>query len=161
MTIIGKEDPKYIPLVGWDKDYVNRSPLDFFSWGHIAFGIALFSLLSLLITIPEYLDQKALIPWWLIIVIVIFLLLLWEFVENVILYSLGWKFGDRQDSLVNFIWDTIFGISGALLTWLMKWVIMDVYNARGRWFYIADALFFGIILLIYFIGYGIYKSKNK
>ncbi|HEY0089867.1 MAG TPA: hypothetical protein VGB37_13545 [Candidatus Lokiarchaeia archaeon] len=158
---MGKEDPKYIPLIGWDKDYISRSPFDFYSWGHIALGIALFLLLSLLITVPEYLGQKALIPWWLIIIIVIFILLFWEFFENVILWRLGWKFESRQDSLVNFIWDMIFGISSALLTWLIKWIIMDVYNASGRWFYIAGALLFGIILVIYFIGYGIYKSKNK
>ena len=150
-----------IPLVGDTDDYINRSPWDFYSWGHIALGIALFLLLSLLITVPEYFGQKALIPWWLIIVIVIFLLLLWEFFENVILYSLGFKFGNRQDSLVNFLWDVILGISSALLTWLLKWIVMDIYNFRGRWFYIAGALFFGIILVIYFIGYGIYKSKNK
>ena len=161
MIITGKENPKYVPFIGWDEDYIGRSAWDFYSWGHIALGIASFLLLSLLITVPEYLRQKALIPWWLIIVIVIILLLIWEFVENVILWRLGWKFEDRQDSLANFIWDMVFGITSALTMWLMKWIIMDRYNAKGRWFYIAGAVLFGIVLVAYVIGYGIYKSKNK
>ncbi|MFX1393367.1 MAG: hypothetical protein ACFFAH_07315 [Promethearchaeota archaeon] len=158
---MGKDDPKYIPLVGWDKDYVGRSPWDFYSWGHIALGIASFLLISLVITIPEALGGKGFIPWWLVIIIVLFVLLFWEFFENVILWLLKWKFEERQDSFINFLWDVIFGMLGALVMWLFKWIIMDLLGMLGRWFYIAGAISFGIIILGYLIGYGIYKSKNK
>lgn len=40
---------KHIPLVGDVKHYVGRSPWDFYSWGHIAMGIASFLLLSLML----------------------------------------------------------------------------------------------------------------
>ena len=33
---------KYVPFVGLVEDYVGRSPWDFYSWGHIAFGIGSF-----------------------------------------------------------------------------------------------------------------------
>ncbi|KON26979.1 hypothetical protein AC481_06105 [miscellaneous Crenarchaeota group archaeon SMTZ-80] len=158
---MGKDDPKYIPLVGWDKDYVGRSPWDFYSWGHIALGIASFLLISLLITVPEALGGKGLIPWWLIIIIVLFILLFWEFFENVILWLLKWKFEERQDSFINFLWDVIFGMLGSLVMWLFQWIIMDLLGMLGRWFYIAGAISFGIIILAYLIGYSIYKSKNK
>ena len=68
---MGKDDPKHIPLIGMDADYIGRSFFDFYSWGHIALGIASYLLLSLLITVPEALGGNALIHWWLIIVIVI------------------------------------------------------------------------------------------
>jgi len=158
---MGKDDPKYIPLVVWDKDYVGRSPWDFYSWGHIALGIASFLLISLLITVPEALGGKGLIPWWLIIIIVLFILLFWEFFENVILWLLKWKFEERQDSFINFLWDVIFGMLGSLVMWLFQWIIMDLMGMLGRWFYIAGAISFGIIILAYLIGYSIYKSKNK
>jgi len=158
---MGKDDPKHIPFIGLDADYVGRSPLDFYSWGHIALGIATYLLLSLLITIPEALGGNALIHWWLIIVIVLIILLVWEFVENVILWSLGWKFEDRQDSMVNFLFDIIFGAIGACTMWLSAWIIMIVLGALGRWYYIFGAILFGIIILAYLIGYSMYKSKNK
>ena len=158
---MGKDDPKHIPLVGLDADYVGRSPWDFYSWGHIALGIATFLLLSLLITVPEALGGNALIHWWLIIIIVLIILFIWECVENVILWSLGYKFEDRQDSLANFLWDLIFGIMSAGAMWLSAWIIMDVLGAPGRWFYIVGAVIFGLAILAYLIGYSMYKSKNN
>ena len=158
---MGKDDPKYIPLVGWDKDNIGRSPWDFYSWGHIALGIASFLLISLLITVPEALGGKGLIPWWLIIIIVLFVLLFWEFFENVVLWLLNWKFEDRQDTFINFLWDVIFGMLGALVMWLFQWIIMDLLGMLGRWFYVSGAISFSTIIIAYLVGYSIYKSKNK
>ena len=67
-------EDKHIPLIGNVKDYVGRSPWDFYSWGHMALGIAIYLLLSLLITVPEALGGQGLIPWWSIILIVLFIL---------------------------------------------------------------------------------------
>ncbi|TFG24203.1 MAG: hypothetical protein EU529_04840 [Promethearchaeota archaeon] len=147
-------------MVGLDSDYVGRSPWDFYSWGHLALGIALFLLVSLFITVPEALGGQALIPWWSIIIIVLFLLLFWEFFENVVLYLLGWKFEDRQDSFWNFLWDMIFGMAAASVMWLFQWIIMDLLGELGRWFYIAGAISFGVVILAYLIGYSMYKSQE-
>ena len=157
---MGKDNPKHIPLVGLDADYVGRSPWDFYSWGHMALGIALFLLLSLLITIPEFLEGQGIIPWWSIIIIVLFLLLFWEFFENIVLWALGWKFEDRQDSFWNFLWDMIFGMATASVMWLFQWIIMEILEAPGRWFYVAGAISFGVVMLAYFIGYSWYKFQN-
>ena len=158
---MGKEDPKYIPLVGWDKDYVGRSPWDFYSWGHICLGIALFLIISLLITVPEALGGTGFIPWWSVILIVLFFSLFWEFFENIILWAMKWKFEDRQDSFVNFLWDVIFGLIGGGATWILKWLVMDYLGKLGRWFYIFGAVLFGIILIAYLIGFAMYKMKNN
>ena len=158
---MGKDDPKHIPFVGMDADYIGRSAWDFYSWGHIALGIALCLLLSLLITVPEALGGQALISWWLIMVLVLIILFIWECIENVILWGLGWKFEDRQDSLVNFLWDIIFGAIGAGSMWLSAWIIFDVLGALGRYFYIFSAIIFGLVIVAYLIGYSMYKSKNK
>ena len=157
---MGKDDPKHIPLIGMDADYIGRSFFDFYSWGHIALGIASYLLLSLLITVPEALGGNALIHWWLIIVIVIIILFIWEFVENGILWALGWKFEDRQDSFANFLMDIIFGIIGAGAMWLSAWIVFDVRGALGRYYYIFGACIFGLVIVAYLIGYAMYKSKK-
>ena len=55
---------RYIPFIGRINDYVGRSPLDFYSWGHIAFGIGAFSIFSLIITIFELIfSTAAIMPW--------------------------------------------------------------------------------------------------
>ena len=157
---MGKDNPKNIPLVGLDADYVGRSPWDFYSWGHMALGIACFLLLSLFITVPEALGGQALFPWWLVIIFVLVILLVWEGFENIVLWALGWKFEDRQDSFLNFLWDMIFGMATAAVIWLFQWIIMDILGALGRWFYVAGAISFGVVLLAYFIGYSMYKSQE-
>ena len=157
---MGKDDPKHIPFVGMDADYIGRSPWDFYSWGHIALGIASFLLLSLLITVPRALGGQALIPWWLIIIIVLLLLFLWECIENVILWALKWKFEDRQDTFVNLLWDIIFGMIGAGAMWLCEWIIFDVLGALGRYYYIFGSIIFGLVIVAYLIGYSMYKSKK-
>ncbi len=159
---MGKDEPHYVPLIGYDTDYVGRSPWDFYSWGHINMGIAAFSLLSLIITISEWMwgPGNALIDWWVIMVIVLIYALVWEFVENVILWRMGWKFEDRRDSWPNLIWDVIFVILGGAVMWLFKWLIMDLSGQLGRYFYITAAISFGVVLLAYFIGYT-RTNKNK
>lgn len=152
---------KHIPLVGDVKHYVGRSPWDFYSWGHIAMGIASFLLLSLMITITEYYIGPAIISWWMIMVFVLIIALVWEFIENVILYSWGWKFEKRRDSFLNFLWDVIFVAIGGLVMWLFKWIIMDLLAKRGTYFYIVGIISFGIILLAYFIGFFITNENTK
>ncbi|MFX0070234.1 MAG: hypothetical protein ACFFAO_04000 [Candidatus Hermodarchaeota archaeon] len=131
---MGKDEPKYIPLIGYDSDYVGRSPWDFYSWGHIDMGIGAFLLISLIITVTEWVlgPGSAIVEWWMVLALVILFSLIWEFIENVILWKLGWKFEDRQDSWPNFIWDVIFVILGGGLMWLFKWIIMDSLGYLGR-----------------------------
>ncbi|MBY8983972.1 MAG: hypothetical protein KGD65_02790 [Candidatus Lokiarchaeota archaeon] len=156
----GKE--RYIPFIGRIMDYVGRSPLDFYSWGHIAFGIGAFSIFSLIITIFELIfSTTAVMPWWWIMTFVIAVGIGWEVIENTILWKLGVKFENRRDSFVNAFFDVIFVILGGLATWLLKWIIMDVMGEFGRWFYISALVLFVIILIAYFIGFYITNEETK
>jgi len=157
---MGKDkSDKHIPLVGTVEEYVGRSPLDFYSWGHIELGIASFLLLSLLITVTEALIGPALLSWWHIIVIIIIIAIFWELFENTVLYALGAKFENRRDSLINSLWDIILAVIGGLVMWLFKFLIMDAWGYRGLYFYIVGIISFVIILICYFIGFFITSRK--
>ncbi|MFW9987866.1 MAG: hypothetical protein ACFFC3_04360 [Candidatus Odinarchaeota archaeon] len=151
----------YIPFVGLLEDYVGRSPLDYYSWGHIAFGIAAFSLFSLIITIWEIFIEEATMSWYYILIFVLIVAVCWELIENTILWKLNLKYENRKDSLINSLFDIIFVIFGGASTWLLKWIIMDVMGHFGRWFYLTALIYFLLVLVAYFIGFLITNEETK
>ncbi len=151
----------YVPFVGLLEDYVGRSPMDYYSWGHIAFGIASFAIFSLIITLWELFVGPAPISWYFILIFVLVVGVGWEIIENTILLKLGLKYENRKDSFVNAFFDIIFVIGGGAATWLMKWIIMDVMGERGRWFYVSALISFLIMLISYFIGFYITNETTK
>ncbi|MHA2007334.1 MAG: hypothetical protein ACXABO_09690 [Promethearchaeota archaeon] len=156
----GKEH--YVPFVGLLEDYVGRSPLDYYSWGHIAFGIGAFSIFSLIITIYELIfNVEAVMPWWWIMTFVLLVGVGWEIIENTILWKLGVKYENRKDTFANAFFDIIFVILGGSATWLLKWIIMDVLGQMGRWFYVSALILFVLVLIAYFIGFFITNEKTK
>ncbi|MEJ2296227.1 MAG: hypothetical protein P8Y23_15870 [Candidatus Lokiarchaeota archaeon] len=152
---------EYVPFVGKVEDYLGRSPWDFYSWGHIAFGIASFSLLSLMITITEALIGPSFIAWWFIMLSTFLIGVIWEIIENTILLWWGWRHQFRRDSFANSLWDIIFVTGGGVSTWLLKWVIKDYLSLAGRYFYIAALIYFCILLIAYFIGFYITNKNTK
>lgn len=152
---------RYVPFVGLLEDYVGRSPWDFYSWGHIAFGIGAFSIFSLIITLWEQYVGPATMPWFWILIFVIIVAIGWEIIENTILWRLGAKYENRRDSFVNAFFDILFGILGGLATWFLKWIVMDIMGALGRWFYVSAIILFVLILIAYFIGFYITNQKTK
>lgn len=156
-----ESDKHYVPFIGLLENYVGRSPLDYYSWGHIAFGIASFSLFSLIITLWELFTGPAPISWYFILIFVFTVAVVWELFENTILWRLGLKYENRKDSLINALFDIIFVIGGGVTTWLMKWIIMDVMGLLGRWFYISALILFLIVLIAYFIGFYITNENTK
>lgn len=152
---------EYVPFIGTVEDYLSRSPWDYYSWGHIDFGIASFLLLSLLITITEALIGPAIIDWWLLMIFVLIVGVVWELLENTIIYWWGWRPLNRRDSWINAIWDIIFVCIGGAVMWLLKWILMDVFSVRGTWFYVGGLISFIIILIGYFIGFYITNKMTK
>ena len=156
------EKNRYAPFIGLLEDYVGRSALDFYSWGHIAFGIGAFSIFSLIITVIELIFlTAAIMPWWWIMSFVIAVGIGWEIIENTILWKLGVKYENRRDTFVNAFFDVIFVILGGSTTWLFKWIIMDVMGELGRYFYISALILFLLVLIAYFIGFYITNKKTK
>lgn len=161
MSSEDSEKKHYVPFVGLLEDYVGRSPLDYYSWGHIAFGIAAYAIFSLMITIWELLIGPATMPWYYILIFVLVVAVFWELIENTILWRLGLKYENRKDSFINALFDIIFVIGGGAATWLMKWIIMDVMGHFGRWFYLSALIFFCLVLIAYFIGFYITNEETK
>ena len=155
------ENKHYVPFIGLLEDYVGRSPWDYYSWGHIAFGIATFAIFSLIINLWELLIGPSPMPWYYILIFVFIVAVIWELIENTILWRLGLKYENRKDSFLNAFFDIIFMIIGGLATWLLKWIIMDVMGELGRWFYISALCLFLLALIAYFIGFYITNEKTK
>ena len=161
MSSEGSGKKRYVPFVGLLEDYVGRSPWDYYSWGHIAFGIGAFSIFSLIITLWELFIGPAVLAWYFILIFVIIVGIGWEIIENTILWKLGVKYENRKDSFINALFDVLFVILGGLATWLLKWIIMDVMEELGRWFYLSAIILFVIILIAYFIGFFITNENTK
>lgn len=155
------EKKYYVPFVGLLEDYVGRSPLDYYSWGHIAFGIGAFSIFSLIITLWELYVGPATLPWYFILIFVIIVGIVWEIFENTILWKLGVKYENRKDTFINAFFDIVFVIVGGIVTWFLKWIIMDIMGELGRWFYLSAIIMFVIVLIAYFIGFYITNEKTK
>ncbi len=152
-------DDKYIPLVGATSEYVGRSPWDFYSWGHICTGIAAFLIFSLLITLTEIFIGPPILMWWHVLSFVVIFAIIWELFENIVLWRLGVKFENRQDSIWNSLWDIIFTTGGGLLAWLIKYIIINLLAKGIIWFYIYGAAAFGVVFLFYLIGFLITSRK--
>ncbi|MFX1304129.1 MAG: hypothetical protein ACFFBV_10145 [Promethearchaeota archaeon] len=155
------EKKHYVPFIGLLEDYVGRSPWDFYSWGHIAFGIGSFSIFSLIITLWEFFVGPTAMLWYYILIFVIIVALVWELIENTILWKLGLKYENRKDSFINALFDIIFVILGGLATWLLKWIIMDLMVQLARWFYLSAIVLFVLVLIAYLIGYYITNETTK
>ncbi len=152
----------YVPFIGFIEDYVGRSPIDYYSWGHIAFGIGAFSIFSLIITVFELIfSTSAVMPWWWIMTFAIAVGIGWEIIENTILWKLGVKYENHRDYFANAFFDILFVILGGATIWLLKWITMDFLGHLGRWFYVAALILFLIVLIAYFIGFFITNEKKK
>lgn len=151
----------YVPLVGLLEDYVGRSPLDYYSWGHIAFGIASFTIFSLIINLWELFIGPTTMHWYYLLIFVIIVAIGWEIIENTILWKLGLKHENRRDSFINAFFDIIFMAVGGSTSWLFKWIIMDFIGALGRFYYLAALILFILVLIAYFIGFFITNKNTK
>ncbi|MFX1315430.1 MAG: hypothetical protein ACFE9T_06165 [Promethearchaeota archaeon] len=156
------KDRHYVPFIGLLEDYVGRSPIDFYSWGHIDLGIGSFIIFSLIITVYQYFwEQPATLEWYWIYIMVIIVAIVWELFENIVLWRLGLKYEDRKDTVLNAFFDVVFVMTGAVVMWLFKWLIVDLMEERFRWFYLVGLISFVVILICYFIGYYITNENTK
>ncbi|MFX1495905.1 MAG: hypothetical protein ACFFBH_00115 [Promethearchaeota archaeon] len=161
MSSQDSEKKYYVPFIGLLEDYVGRSPLDYYSWGHIAFGIASFTIFSLIINLWELFIGPAPIHWYYLLIFVIIVAVVWEIIENTILWKLGLKYENRRDSFINALFDIIFMAIGGATSWLLKWIIMNIIGALGRFYYLAALILFIFVLIAYFIGFYITNENTK
>jgi uncharacterized membrane protein YeaQ/YmgE (transglycosylase-associated protein family) len=128
---------------------VGQSWFDFFSIGHICFGIGAFILLSLFYSIPKAKGYTPIFSLLMVFICTVVILVIWEVGENLIVFWLGWgdlRFGGRPDSLQNMTTDLLLGIIGALIACIYAYLAFE--KDKKIWEYYL----FGIINLCIWIG---------
>jgi len=129
---------------------VGLSWFDFYSIGHICFGIAAFTILSLFYTIPKKRGKTPLISLLFVFLLSIVLFIGWELLENLLFIQIGWKFEGRADSWANIITDIIMGMVGALGSWAFCHLVFD---KNSFWIYYlfgicGFALWLGVFMIM-------------
>jgi len=134
---------------------VGVSWLDFYSIGHICFGIGVFLFFSLFYTIPKNKGHVPIFSLLLVFIITFVILIAWELLENLLFIEIGWKFEGRLDSWQNITTDIIFGIIGALISWLFCHLIFT--KGKNIWaYYIFGIIGFGLWLGVFIILRAVY-----
>jgi uncharacterized membrane protein YeaQ/YmgE (transglycosylase-associated protein family) len=137
-------------LVATQVSEVGVSWFDFYSIGHICLGIGVFLFFSLFYTIPKSKGSTPLFSLLFVFILSIILLVIWEVVENTVLYWIGLKFEHRLDSPQNIFTDMIMGSIGALLAWFFAYVTFE--QDRKVWpYYIFGIICFGLWLGVFII----------
>ena len=148
-------------MVASSKADVGRAPIDYFSWGHVDMGVAVFLLFSLINLIPSSISGNlgTVTPFWLSIVLTIVVAVVWEILENTLFVDWGIKFEGRKDSLVNSLWDILFVILGGLIMWGIKSLMINVILGTDGIpaFYIVGVILFVAVLIAFFIGRAMTK----
>lgn len=137
-------------LVATSIDDVGVAAFDFYSIGHICFGLGVLLFFSLFFLIPKYHNNDPIFPLWLVFVLTIIVLVGWEFLENLLFIELELKFENRPDSIINITTDLIFGIIGAIVNTVAAYEV-DKKNKHYRWYYLEGLIAFGIWLIIFVI----------
>lgn len=138
---------------------VGISAFDFFSIGHICFGIGTLLFFSLFYTIPKQHGNKPLLPLWLVFTLTLIVLIAWEFIENILFFDLGWKFEGRKDSILNITTDIIIGALGAGVNTYLAYKMVELdRNMKGYYIFGLISLAIWIILFVIFrqIAYLVY-----
>ncbi len=136
-------------IIATTREEVCISWFDFYSIGHICFGIGAFLLISLFYTIPK---AKGKVPFFSLMVVFILSMIafvVWEVIENYVFFWLGLghlKFEGRVDSLQNMTTDIFLGALGGLGAWIFAYMTFE--KDKKIWPYYT----FGIISLCLWLG---------
>jgi len=137
-------------LIATDPSQVGIAWFDFYSIGHICFGIGVFLFFSLFYTIPKHKGNKPIFSLLFVFILTLIILLLWELLENTLFIVLGWKFEGRMDSWANIFTDILMGILGAGIAWLVCHLVF--VKDKNIWgYYIFGLIAFGLWLGVFII----------
>jgi len=126
---------------------VGVSWFDFFSIGHICFGIGVFLFFSLGYSIPKSRGDTPILSLLAVFILTFIILIAWEVVENTLFIDIGWKFGDR-DSPRNILTDIVLGTIGALS--MLLWAYEAFEKDKKHWpYYVFGLIMFVIWLLVF------------
>jgi hypothetical protein len=129
---------KIMKLLATCKEDVSIAAIDFFSFGHalIAYFVYIVFnaiLLGIFFSYRNYINLTLIFNYGLI----------WELIENTVLFNRGIKFGYRKDSILNSCFDVIFFFSGGILAMFnLSQVFID-------FLFHTSIFFIGITLLMF------------
>ena len=138
-------------IIATNRSEVGLSWFDFFSIGHICFGIGVFLFFSLCYSIPKARGDTPILSLLAVFILTFIILIAWEVVENTLFLELNLKFGNRTDSPQNILTDIVFGTIGAL--GMLLWAYEAFEKGKKHWPYYV----FGIIgFLLWLFVFGIF-----
>lgn len=135
---------------------VSQAVFDFFSFGHLAMGIVVFALLSLISTLRNLVDPRNFIVkeshWIAFLIGTIIFGIFWEIVENTLVYGWGGKYQNQKDSVVNAIFDVILvGVGGLICLGFAYLFYIKIKKCEFPWFYLFNSLSFILFFVIYLV----------
>ena len=136
-------------IIATTREEVCISWFDFYSIGHICFGIGAFLLISLFYTIPKAKGKVPLFSLMLVFILSMITFVVWEVIENYVVFWLGLghlKFEGRVDSLQNMTTDIFLGALGGLGAWIFAYMTFE--KDKKIWPYYT----FGLISLCLWLG---------
>ncbi|MHA1256212.1 MAG: hypothetical protein ACTSPS_11495 [Promethearchaeota archaeon] len=134
-------------IIATNASEVGQSWFDFFSIGHICFGIGVFLFFSLGYSIPKSRGDTPILSLLAVFILTFIILIAWEVVENTLFIDIGWKFGDR-DSPRNILTDIVLGTIGAL--GMLLWAYEAFEKGKKHWpYYVFGLIMFFIWLSVF------------
>ncbi len=135
-------------IIATNASEVGQSWFDFFSIGHICFGIGVFLFFSLGYSIPKSRGDTPILSLLAVFILTFIILIAWEVVENTLFLELNLKFGNRRDSPRNIFTDIVLGTLGAL--GMLLWAYEAFEKGKKHWpYYVFGLIMFIIWLLIF------------
>jgi hypothetical protein len=129
---------------------VGISWFDFYSIGHICFGIGLFLFWSLFYTIPMKKGKLPIFSLLFVFILTIACAIIWEVVENALLFNLGLKFENRPDSWQNMSTDVLLCAVGGLGTWLFAYLTFEKEKSAFA-YYTFGIIGFGVWISVFIV----------
>ncbi len=133
-------------LLATEIDEVGISWFDFYSIGHLCFGIGLFLFFSLFYTVPKKKGSIPIFSLLFVFILTMIFAILWEVLEHVVFLPLGLKFENRADSLANMSTDLLLGAIGGVGTWVFAYITFEKDKNSFAYY------FFGILGFTVWIG---------
>lgn len=140
----------FVDLFASDPSQVGLAWFDFYSIGHLCFGIGVFLFFSLFYTVPKNKGHTPIFSLLFVFICTMIIIILWEVLENTLFIEMGWKFEGRADSWQNITTDILIGAVGSLGSWLVCYIIF--VKEKNIWaYYIFGIIGFALWLVVFII----------
>jgi len=140
----------FVDLFATDSTMVGIAWFDFYSIGHLCFGIGVFLFFSLFYTVPKHKGKTPIFSLLFVFILTVLILVLWEALENLLFIDLGWKFEGRLDSWQNFTTDLLVGTFGGLVSWIFCYIVFE--KDKNIWaYYIFGIIGFALWIVVFIV----------